>query len=576
MNARRFLIVPVVVASLVLPPALHAQTPVGTAFIYQGQLKDGGVPANDEYDFIFRLFDDPVGGTQVGGDVEIDEWLVSDGLFTVELDFGTDVFTGDALWLDVSVRLDGGGEYTVLSPRQPLTATPYALYALSGPGSGGFWAADGDDIYNTNSGNVGIGTANPGSRLHVAATTASTAILAESGGAGYQCAVDAFVESPEGNAIYAYNEGWTGNAYGIVAETASSSGTAIYGLASRADLFDSSNIGVRGRSDGDSNAVGVYGEATNTNPDGTTYGVRGVSAEGTGVRGDNQYTGNYGTLGTEDSGAYGRAVGEYDVGMRGVHLNTGNYGSVGTRDAGVSGIASGTSGEYYGVYGTAPYAGVYGVGAGGVFASYGLVGIAEQADVNINYGVYARAENSPDYNFAGRFIGNVSIIGDLSKSGGSFEIDHPLDPANKYLRHSFVESPDMMNVYNGNAVTDANGYAEVTLPEWFETLNRDFRYQLTVIDETDNDTFVQAKVVRGIRDNRFRIRTSAPGTTVSWQVTGIRQDPWANAHRIQVEEEKREKERGSYLHPELYDMPPERRVDLWLEATAQPTERGAK
>ncbi|MBU0639854.1 MAG: hypothetical protein KKB50_13380, partial [Planctomycetes bacterium] len=199
-----------------------------------------------------------------------------------------------------------------------------------------------------------------------------------------------------------------------------------------------------------------------------------------------------------------------------------------------------------------------------------LVGIAEQADTNVNYGVYARAENSQDYNIAGRFIGNVSIIGDLSKSGGSFEIDHPLDPANRYLRHSFVESPDMMNVYNGNAVTDAHGYAEVTLPEWFETLNRDFRYQLTVIDETDNDTFVQAKVVRGIRDNRFWIRSSAPGTTVSWQVTGIRQDPWANAHRIRVEEEKREAERGSYLHPELYGLPKDHRVDLWLEATGRP------
>jgi len=109
----------------------------------------------------------------------------------------------------------------------------------------------------------------------------------------------------------------------------------------------------------------------------------------------------------------------------------------------------------------------------------------------------------------------------------------------------------------------------VTLPEWFETLNRDFRYQLTVIDETDNDTFVQAKVVRGVRDNRFRIRTSEPGTTVSWQVTGIRQDPWANAHRIRVEEEKREKERGSYLHPELYGQTKDHRVDRWLEAAAR-------
>jgi len=147
---------------------------LGTAFTYQGQLMDQGVPANEEYDFIFKLFDDPVGGAQVGDDVEIEEWFVSDGLFTVELDFGTDVFTGDALWLEVSVRLsDGGGEYTELSPRQPLKATPYALYALNGPGSGGFWAGSGNDVYNTNSGNIGVGTSSPLEKLHVAGPVAA-------------------------------------------------------------------------------------------------------------------------------------------------------------------------------------------------------------------------------------------------------------------------------------------------------------------------------------------------------------------------------------------------------------------
>jgi len=141
---------------------------LGTAFTYQGQLKDEGVPANDEYDFIFRLFDDPVGGAQIGSDFPESDWPVSDGLFTVKLDFGTDVFTGDALWLEVSVRLtDVGGEYTDLSPRQPLNATPYALYALSGPGSAGFWAANGDDIYNTNTGRVGVGLTDPVFNLHV-------------------------------------------------------------------------------------------------------------------------------------------------------------------------------------------------------------------------------------------------------------------------------------------------------------------------------------------------------------------------------------------------------------------------
>ena len=80
--------------------------------------------------------------------------------------------------------------------------------------------------------------------------------------------------------------------------------------------------------------------------------------------------------------------------------------------------------------------------------------------------------------YAGKFYGNVEINGTLSKSAGTFKIDHPLDPENKYLYHSFVESPDMMNVYNGNVLLDNNGEAVVKLSDWFEALNMEFRYQL--------------------------------------------------------------------------------------------------
>ena len=145
---------------------------------------------------------------------------------------------------------------------------------------------------------------------------------------------------------------------------------------------------------------------------------------------------------------------------------------------------------------------------------------------------------------AGHFSGNVNVVGTLAKGAGSFKIDHPLDPQNKYLSHSFVESPDMMNVYNGNIVSDADGFATVQLPEWFEVLNREFRYQLTVIADGDQTDFVQAMVAEEIENDQFRIRTSAPHTKVSWQVTGIRHDPYAEANRIPVEEMKPEKLRG--------------------------------
>ena len=151
------------------------------------------------------------------------------------------------------------------------------------------------------------------------------------------------------------------------------------------------------------------------------------------------------------------------------------------------------------------------------------------------------------------FVENLVVTGTLSKPAGSFQIDHPLDPENQYLYHSFVESPDMMNVYNGNVMLDAQGEAVVELPDWFEALNRDFRYQLTSIGG-----FAPVYVAEEIARNRFKIAGGEPGLKVSWQVTGIRQDPYAEQHRIPVEVNKPPEERGTYLHPEIYGQPASR------------------
>jgi hypothetical protein len=140
--------------------------------------------------------------------------------------------------------------------------------------------------------------------------------------------------------------------------------------------------------------------------------------------------------------------------------------------------------------------------------------------------------------------GNLSVSGSLSKGSGSFKIDHPLDPYNKYLYHSFVESPDMMNVYNGNITTNAQGEAVVEMPDWFEALNKDFRYQLTVIGE-----FAQAIVGKKLANNQFSIKTDKPGIEVSWQITGIRKDQFAEENRIPIEEDKKGEEIGTLLHP---------------------------
>jgi hypothetical protein len=120
-----------------------------------------------------------------------------------------------------------------------------------------------------------------------------------------------------------------------------------------------------------------------------------------------------------------------------------------------------------------------------------------------------------------------------------------------------VESPDMMNIYNGNVVLDERGEAWVELPEWFEALNKDFRYQLTPIGYPGPNLYIARK----IEDNRFRIAGGTAGMEVSWQITGIRQDPWAEANRIAVEEDKPEEEIGYYLHPELYGQAEEKSIE---------------
>jgi hypothetical protein len=185
-----------------------------------------------------------------------------------------------------------------------------------------------------------------------------------------------------------------------------------------------------------------------------------------------------------------------------------------------------------------------GDGSGGFFSGGNFGGFGDGIDATAGSGL------------AGNFTGNVSISGSISKGGGSFKIDHPLDPANKYLYHSFVESPDMKNIYDGVATLDASGEAIIRMPEWFGALNRDFRYQLTCIG-----SFAPVFVAEELAKNQFKIGGGRAGMRVSWQVTGIRQDAWANANRIPVEEAKNNHERGYFLHPELYGAPAERQIE---------------
>jgi len=140
----------------------------------------------------------------------------------------------------------------------------------------------------------------------------------------------------------------------------------------------------------------------------------------------------------------------------------------------------------------------------------------------------------------GRVTGNLTVSGTKS-----FKIDHPLDPANKYLYHASLESSEVLNFYSGNATLDAKGEATVQLPNWFEALNRDFRYQLTAIGAAAPGLHIAQE----IQNHSFRIAGGAAAMKVSWQVTAVRQDAWERAHPMAVEVQKPLGERGYYINP---------------------------
>jgi hypothetical protein len=203
--------------------------------------------------------------------------------------------------------------------------------------------------------------------------------------------------------------------------------------------------------------------------------------------------------------------------------------------------------------GSDDYIGVVGSASGGTGRNYGVQGAASFG--TYAYGVYGSAASATT-NYAGYFAGNAHVTGTLSAGAKAFKIDHPLDPTGRYLQHACVESDEMANMYTGNAVLDARGEATVTLPDWFEALNRDFRYQLTCVGG-----FAPVYVAKKVSGNAFQIAGGEPGMEVSWMVTGVRHDPYARAHGLEVEVAKPADERGKYMHPDAYGMPETAGVD---------------
>ncbi len=312
-------------------------------------------------------------------------------------------------------------------------------------------------------------------------------------------------------------------------------------------IFDSSVAGTPAVSaTGTNGADGIFATSDSIAIEavGGSVGISCSSASGIGV---STHSGSGSAI--EGSSSLGTAIMGTSNNSVGVYGNGGTIGVQGISNIGTGVVAHSSSG--FGIDSVSSDS--YGISGKG-----GDIGVYAQNLTNKGNAIYLGTKG-----LAGDFYGEVCFHNNITKQGGGFQIDHPLAPANKYLSHSFVESPDMKNIYDGTVVLDANGEAEVELPVWFEALNTDFRYQLTCIGH-----FTPVYIAQEMQCNRFKIAGGTPGMKISWQVTGNRQDAWANAHRVQVEIEKSTEEQGYYLAPELYGESAEKSIQ-WVRYSKQ-------
>ena len=308
----------------------------------------------------------------------------------------------------------------------------------------------------------------------------------------------------------------------VVTGAATSNGTAI--------------IGSGGTGEGAYGLVGYGSQGTSSYVDGGSGAYFGGGAAS-----------NYGGSGVYMQGGTGKYPGSGAV-LYGANDSAATYGGDG------GDLFGGSSNTAYGGAGAQIFGGGSQSGAGGMgaFIEGGSSNSSAGGD-----GIEAVAgQGTAGSVYAGYFAGDVKVTGTLSAGAKNFQIDHPLDPANKYLNHTSIESSEMVNIYSGNITTDDLGVATVQLPNWFEIVNGDFRYQLTVLGK-----FAQAIVSQKIENHQFKISTNVSNVEVSWQVTGVRHDGYAKAHPLVVEQAKPASERGFYMHPELYGQPSNKQTE---------------
>jgi len=432
--------------------------PVGTSFTYQGRLTDGGDPADGSYDFEFTLYDDPTVGDQVGSTVPKGDETVTDGLFTVQLDFGGDVFTGDDLWLEIGVRPgDSSGAHTTLGPRQRLTATPYAHYALKAPWSGltgipeGF--KDGEDDDTTYMAGTGLNLV--GAVLSADTTTLQRRVSGSCGSGNAIRVIDedgtVTCESVGGGVDPHdhWGETWSGSGVGLTLNSTDEDALQLYGGDDGLQVESADDDGVFVKEPGEDGVL-----VTSPGRDG--FSVTEPTSDGFYVR---------------DAGDDG--LGVVSASDNGVQVDHADNDGVHVGSAGGYGVyAEGTAG---GLYGKTSGTGVYGESTGYEVAVYGLAsydgpfcrewpdlqaGGRFEANGPCGFGVYARGASwglyTPDDVYVG---GKIDVVGAVDPIiGERFEVD----PQGHYeVGDLLVIDPDSPNLVLSSEPNDTKAIGVV-------------------------------------------------------------------------------------------------------------------